>query len=218
MKYRAVFFDMDGTVLDTIEDLTNAVNEAMLHYGYPTHDTDLVRRLLGSGAKYLITGCLPEGTPRSRQEEVLAYYKSYYRTHNRILTKPYAGVRELLAELQAHGVTCAVISNKPDPDVKDLGLHFFPGVYCIGERPGIKRKPDPESILLTLAEMHMDSKEAIYVGDSENDILAARNAGVFGVSVSYGFRNRAWLEAEGASCIVDSVPALREMLLSLCIL
>jgi len=216
MGYKAVYFDMDGTVLDTLGDLVNAVNHTMRHFGCPEREWSFLRRVLGAGARNLIERSLPEGTSAEMFAEVFAYYKPWYREHSRILTKPFEGIPELLRELETEGVQTAVISNKPDPAVRELGEIFFPGICCVGERSGIPIKPDPAAILAVAKEQGVSPEDLIYVGDTEYDILAARRAGIESVIVTYGFRDRLWLEDQGAAHIVDTVPELREMLLSLC--
>ena len=214
MAYRAVLFDMDGTVLDTLEDLAAAVNACFRHFGVPEVSRDLVRAKLGNGAVYLIHACVPEGMDEERIRELIAWYKPYYDAHCRIETRPYPGIPELMAELKAKGVKQAIISNKPDPAVQELAAEFFPGLLetAVGESERVRRKPDPDAVLAAVERMGLQKEDCVYIGDTEVDLATARNAGMDVIAVSWGFRSEEHLRAAGAVRIANSVGELGKML------
>ena len=185
-----ILWDLDGTLMDTLEDLTDATNYVLAQLGYPTRTVREIRSFVGGGAKNQIARAM--GLPREdpRVEEALAIYKPYYSAHCQIKTAPYKGISEALAQLQEFPM--AVVSNKPDGAVKLLCDQYFPGFYARGERPDCPRKPAPDMIYRTMADMGLDT--CIYVGDSEVDIVTAKNAGVPCLSVLWGFRDRDQLE------------------------
>jgi len=207
-----IIFDLDGTLLDTLGDLTDAVNYTLRQFGYPEHSEAYIRSVVGSGARNLIKGSLPQNTEDSMVDSVLQVYREYYQTHSQIKTKPYAGICDVLNQLQTK-YNLAIVSNKPDSDVKILSQTFFPGVYALGERPNTPRKPAPDMIRNTME--HLGVSKAVYVGDSEVDILTANNAGLPCISVLWGFRDRELLEKCGGSCfcsraeqLIDAVESL----------
>ena len=214
MNYKAVFFDMDGTVLDTLADLQDAVNHTLSHFGYPTREPEYIRQILGFGAANLIERALPDGVSKERFEEVFAYYKPYYKEHSMIKTAPFAGIPELLDRLAAAGKKTAIISNKPDPTVQVLREKFFPEVYCLGEKPGVPIKPNPAMLLATAAHFDVAPEEVIYVGDTEFDIEGSRAAGMGLIVITHGFRDRAQLEPYSPAYMIDRVDELEKLLLS----
>ena len=211
MIYRAVLFDMDGTVLDTLQDLWAAVNVSLRRFELPEASLDRVRAGLGNGAAHLIGCC----APKERRDEVLAFYKPWYDAHCNIATRPYAGILPLMARLKAAGVRLAIISNKPDPAVQELARAYFPGLLetAVGEREGIRRKPDPDAVLAAAAQMDLPVSACVYVGDTEVDLETARRAGMDCIAVSWGFRSREQLLAAGAARIADTAEELEEMLI-----
>ena len=208
MKYKAILFDMDGTVLDTIDDLRDAVNHTLTLYGYPVCDTQQVKDATGNGARNLIAGCLPWGEATPNFEAILTEYKSYYAAHARIKTKPYEGIVALLDELQANGCKVAIVSNKPDGAVKALAAQFFPEIPAFGEA-GLPRKPAPDMVYHALEVLGADKENAVYIGDSEVDVATARNAGMDMIAVSWGFRSREHLARNGAQSIADTIAQLQ---------
>ena len=210
MGCRAVLFDMDGTVLDTLEDLWAAVNVSLGRFGLPEASRDAVRAGLGNGAAHLIACVAPE----ERREEVLAFYKPYYDAHCNIKTRPYPGILPLMARLRARGVKQAIISNKPDPAVQELASFFFPGLLetAVGESERVRVKPNPDAILAAAAEMGVALADCVYVGDSEVDVLAAKNAGLRCVSVCWGFRGEEELKAAGAKHLAHDAGELERIL------
>ena len=196
-----ILWDLDGTLLDTLADLTDALNYAMTQFGYPHRTMEDVRRFIGNGAHRLIALSVPEGAD---VDAVLQVYKTYYDAHCQIKTKPYDGIPEALAVL-GEKYPMAVVSNKPDSAVKPLCAQYFPGIFARGESADCPRKPAPDMLLKTMEAIGVD--RCIYVGDSEVDVLTARNAGVPVLSVLWGFRDRKEIEAEGGQHFCD-VPAM----------
>ena len=204
-----ILFDLDGTLLDTLEDLLDATNHALRVHGYPERTLPELRRFVGNGALNQIRLSAPEGTAPEQVQAVLDTYKPYYTAHCRIKTAPYAGIPEALAELKEK-YPVAIVSNKPDSAVKALCADFFPGIYGLGEAPDCPRKPAPDMVYKAMAAIGVDS--CIYVGDSEVDVLTARNAQVPCLSVLWGFRDREDMEAAGAEYFCEDSAKLAEKL------
>ena len=213
MKYQTILFDMDGTILDTLEDLQSSVNHMREKYGYPPCSLDEVRRFVGNGARVLMRRALPELMTPEREDALLEEYKAWYMAHNCVRTHPYAGIPALLEELRGAGVTTAVVSNKPHANTVDLAARFFPGLPAFGQQDGIPAKPAPDMVYHALAELGVEASAAAYVGDSEVDVALARNAGLPLVAVSWGFRGREALEEAGAALVVDDAATLLENML-----
>ena len=201
-----ILWDLDGTLLDTLADLTDALNYAMTQFGYPHRTMEDVRRFIVNGARRLIALSVPEGAD---VDAVLQVYKTYYDAHCQIKTKPYAGIPEALAVL-GEKYPMAVVSNKPDSAVKPLCAQYFPGIFARGESADCPRKPAPDMLLKTMEAIGVE--RCIYVGDSEVDVLTARNAGVPVLSVLWGFRDRKEIEAEGGQHFCDDPAMLVEKL------
>lgn len=189
----AVIFDMDGTLLDTLADLHGAVNHALSVCGYPERTMEEVCRFVGNGAGQLIRLATPETGDR---EKVMEEFQQYYKQHCNVLTKPYDGIPEALAAL-AKAYPLAIVSNKPDIAAKELAKIYFPGVYALGESPLCPRKPAPDMVLRAMADLGV--QRCIYVGDSDVDIVTAKNAGVPCLSVTWGFRGEDELRESGAT-------------------
>jgi len=212
-----IIFDLDGTLLDTLEDLYLAVNHTLRRYGCPERSRQEVRRFVGNGARNLILRSLP-GTPDDPElSKVLEDYQVYYDSicvdgH----TCPYPGVPEVLETLKKE-CPLAVVSNKPDISVKPLCEKFFPGVYALGASEDCPKKPQPDMVKKAMAAMGVD--RCIYVGDSEVDVITAKNAGCPCLTVLWGFRDKEELEAAGATCLCqkveDMIPMLHQMLQTL---
>lgn len=215
MKYKAVLFDMDGTVLDTLGDLAAAVNHTLREFSMPERSIAEVAAALSNGAAYLIAHTVPAGTPKELTDKVLAAYAPYYDAHCDILTGPYDGIVPLMEKLRDRGVKLAVISNKQDTAVKPLAEKYFPGLLeiAVGESAEVRRKPNPDAVLAALCHIGVEREEAIYVGDTEVDLQTARNAGMECASVDWGFRTREQLVEIGAEHIFDTVQELEEYLL-----
>ena len=189
---KAVLFDLDGTLLDTLGDLHAAVNHVLGEFGYPQRSIEEVCRFVGNGAAQLIRLAVPEGVDFV---PVLAAFQSYYAAHCDILTKPYDGILDALAVL-GQKYPLAVVSNKPDRAVKELAQIYFPGLYARGESTDCPRKPAPDMVRKALEAI--GAERCVYVGDSDVDIVTAKNAGVPCVSVTWGFRGEEELLKAGA--------------------
>lgn len=204
--YQAYIFDLDGTLLDTLDDLHSAVNAALVAYSLPIRTREEVRRFVGNGVKKLMERAVGVDN-HPDQAAILAYFKEYYGEHCKDKTKPYEGVLELLKELRARGKKCAVASNKADFAVKKLAAEYFDGLLlaAVGENEagGVKKKPAPDCIFSLLKKMSVDASEAVYIGDSEVDIQTAKNAGLPCISVTWGFKEKQFLLQNGADCLVD---------------
>ena len=204
-----ILFDLDGTLLSTLEDLTDAVNYTLRHYGCPERSQDEICSFLGYGAKYLIASSLPEGKDFD-VDAVLAFYQKYYATHSQIKTRPYDGILEALAELRK-AYPIAIVSNKPDIATKPLCKEYFGGdIYALGESASCPRKPAPDMVYQGMQAIGVET--CIYVGDSEVDVQTARNAGVPCLSVLWGFRNKEYLQKEGATHFCDDPKKLAKSL------
>lgn len=205
MKYKAILFDMDGTVLDTAADLADAVNATLRRWDRPAVTDRAVVDATGNGARTLIARCLPRGEEDPDYEAIYADYRAYYAAHALVKTAPYPGTAALLRRLMEYGVRTAIVSNKPHEAVCSLAERFFPGVPAFGERPGIPPKPSPEMVLCALKTLGVDAAAAAYVGDSEVDIATARNCRMDYIGVSWGFRGREKLrEVDPNAAVVDS--------------
>ena len=208
MTYKTVLFDMDGTLLDSLSDMHDAVNHILAENGWTARSREEIRAFVGNGARKLMERAIPETLAPQRFEAVLADYKDWYQAHNCVKTQPYPGISHVLAELETRGVKTAVVSNKPDETTRTLAARFFPGVTALGQRDGIPSKPAPEMVWSAMEQLGADARHALYVGDSEVDVEMARRAGLPLAAVAWGFRGRALLEQAGARCIVDTVPEL----------
>lgn len=203
-KYKAVIFDLDGTLLDTLCDLCDSTNAALRAFGYPERTIDEVRRFVGNGIGLLIERALPSGRENPDYEKVLDAFKADYAENCLNKTKPYDGVNELILELKKRGIKTAVVSNKIDFAVKDLAGNFFPELdSALGETEGIRRKPAPDMVIRTCDFLGVKREDSLFVGDSDVDIETAKNAGTDCVSVTWGFRDRDFLLGHGAAHFAD---------------
>lgn len=213
MKYTTILFDLDGTLLDTLDDLTDAVNRTLVRHNLPCCTRAEVRNFVGKGAKRLMELATGGAHPETF-DAMLADYKADYAANCRVRTAAYPGVVELLGTLAARGYRIGIVSNKPDDAVKALQREFFPGSVeiAVGETVGVRRKPAPDTLLAAMQQLGAKPDATVYVGDSEVDVETARNAGIPCISVSWGFRDRAILLAHGAECIVDTCAQLLSLL------
>ncbi len=217
MKYKLAIFDLDGTLLNTLDDLRISVNHSLSMFGYMERTESDIKSFVGNGVHKLIERSLPDGTGEKDAEKVFEEFRKYYSAHCSDYTKPYDGIKELLNELLSCGMIIAVVSNKSDAEVKKLTRKYFGECVdaAIGEREGIRRKPCPDSVNELLMMLGTEHSEAIYIGDSEVDIETARNAEIDMIAVSWGFRSEQTLSESGASAIARDVGMLRKMLLDL---
>ena len=213
MTYKTYIFDLDGTLLDTLGDLAASVNYALRTHGMPEHSVDDVRRFVGNGVRLLMERAVPNGAQNPRFDEAFATFRDYYMQHSLDTTRPYAGIPETLAALRAQGCRIAVVSNKMMAATQELCRHFFPDTVevAIGEHEaeGICKKPAPDTVYAALRDLGVGQEGAVYVGDSDVDILTAHNAGLPCISVLWGFRDRDFLIQHGAETFVS---APRELL------
>ena len=202
-----ILFDLDGTLLDTLEDLLSATNYALAAHGYPARTLAELRSFVGNGAYNQMRLSVPEGTAPEMIQAVLDTYKPYYTNHCQIKTAPYAGIPAVLASL-GEKYPLAIVSNKPDGAVKELCARYFPGIYALGERSDCPRKPAAD--MLKKAMEAIGAERCIYVGDSEVDVLTAKNAGAPCLCVTWGFRDREVLEEAGGMHLCDRVEEMEE--------
>ena len=215
MKYKLAIFDLDGTILDTLQDLTDSTNYVLNTNGYPIHTIDEVRRYVGNGIYLLIKRALPKGTDEKEIQRLFEQFVSYYKDHCAIKTKPYEGIKDLLVSLKEKGIKRAVVSNKGDFAVKILIDKYFPDLFeiSVGQKDGVRKKPYPDSVNEVLKELDCKNQDAVYIGDSEVDIQTAMNANMECISVSYGFRSKDFLKENKARLIVYDVKGLYKELL-----
>ncbi|MBF1183884.1 MAG: HAD family hydrolase [[Eubacterium] sulci] len=212
MKYKLAIFDMDGTILSTLDDLANGVDYALSENGLPARSKQETRAALGRGVRFLIEQSVPAGLSDAEISKVEEDFLKYYKVHSMDNTRPYDGIVELIKEVRASGVKTAVVSNKIDSAVKELCANFFEGAFDVayGERIGIPRKPDPKPINAIIDEFGLSKNEVVYIGDSEVDLLTANNAKIDHIIVTWGFRDRAFLEQNGAKNLVESMEELKK--------
>ncbi len=196
-----VIFDLDGTLLNTLEDLTDSVNYVMAQYGLPAHTIEEIRNFVGNGAAKLMERSVPQGRRNPQYDKMLEAFRAHYAAHCEDKVAPYEGIMELLETLHRQGFRMAIVSNKPDKAVKLLRNKFFAGnvEVAIGESAQIPRKPAPDMVYRALDELSSDVSHAVYVGDSEVDLQTAGNVPMKCVSVTWGFRTEEQLIAAGAA-------------------
>ena len=201
MKYRLAIFDMDGTILDTIQDLTDALNHTLRAYSLPEHSISEVMFMVGNGIHKLIERAVPEGTEGELIEKVYTDYLSYYQEHCADATKPYKGIVSIIQRLRSLGILTAVVSNKKDVAVSELCEIYFKDCFdaAVGERDGMQRKPAPDSVFEVLKKLGVRKEDAVYIGDSDVDLKTAENAGMDVIAVTWGFRSREFLAEHGAT-------------------
>lgn len=215
MSYSAMIFDMDGTVLNTLEDLAGAVNAMLRREGLEPISVDRVRRSVGNGVTVLMNKVLPGGQAYPRYAQATAFYRAYYESHSRIQTGPYPGILELLEALNARGVALAVVSNKQDAAVVPLSRAFFGDRMTVSmgvdEASGLRRKPYPDMVVAAMARLGKRPEECLYVGDSEVDVETAAQAGLDCASVTWGFRERDFLASLHPKYLIDRPEQLLEL-------
>lgn len=207
-QYRTYIFDLDGTLLDTLDDLAAAVNYTLRSYGMPEHSRDDIRRFVGNGVRLLMIRAIPDGEQNPRFEEAFETFRQYYMNHSLDCTRPYDGIPEMLSSLHQRGCRLAVVSNKFCAATQELCRHFFPDTIevAVGEHEaeGIRKKPAPDTVIEALHQLGVSADNAVYVGDSDVDIETARNAGLPCISVLWGFRDKDFLLAHGATTFISS--------------
>lgn len=211
MKYNTILFDLDGTLLYTLEDLTDSINHMLSKYGYPTHPIENIRSFVGNGLRKLVERALPEGENQEGFEEFLAEFIDYYNHHNRIKTKPYPGILETTEKLAELGVNMAIVTNKGQVATDSLMEDFFkPHItIAIGDDGKHARKPDPEPMNMALSALGVtDKSKVLYVGDSEVDATTAENADMDYVLCTYGFRDMDVLKNFKPIAFIDQIDEL----------
>lgn len=200
-----IIFDLDGTLLDTLQDLTNSVNFALRAHGLPTRTLQEVRTFLGNGYAYLIAHAANLPTGCDKHTEILSAFAAYYKDHCLEQTKPYDGIMQTLERLKAKDFKMAIVSNKGNEAVQELNARFFKAFVSIavGESKTVRRKPNPDSVLAAIKQLGSTPEESIYVGDSEVDIATAHNAMVKPVTCTWGFRDTDFLLQHGAETLID---------------
>ena len=213
--FNVYVFDLDGTLLDTLQDLANSVNYALRQHGMPEHSIDDIRRFVGNGVRLLMERAVPDGARNPQFEAAFATFRQYYMQHSLDTTRPYDGIPELIHELKNRGCQMAVVSNKMMAATQELVHHFFPDIpVAIGEHEaaGIRKKPAPDTVFEALRQLGIihhpssiihQTSDIVYVGDSEVDIETARNSGLPCISVLWGFRSRDFLLAHGATTFAE---------------
>lgn len=211
---KAVIFDLDGTLLNTLEDLKDAVNHALEQNDLPLRTLEEVRQFVGNGIDKLIERAVPEGRKNPKFESVLACMKAYYAVHCKDKTCAYEGIMPLLEELKSRDLKLAIVSNKTDAEVKVLSKEYFGDYFLasIGEKKGVEKKPAPDTALKALEELGVSKEQAVYVGDSDVDVKTAENAGLRNIAVTWGFRSKSYLKEQGAKEFIDTPSELLDLL------
>lgn len=206
MARKTLIWDLDGTLVNSLFDLQDALNHALAAQGLPQRSLDDVRRFIGNGLRRLVERAMPDGAPEAQVDAVFAAFNDYYVVHCMDKTSPYDGILEALRRLKAAGFRMAIVSNKQQYGVDMLQQAYFSDTVevAVGEHQGVRRKPEPDMVAEALGRMRLDASSAIYVGDTDVDVLTAQNSGMPCVSVLWGFRSREFLEAHGATRFITS--------------
>lgn len=215
MRYKLAVFDMDGTILNTLEDLADSTNYALKANWLPERTIDEVRRFVGNGIRLLIERAVPTDTDKKLTDKVFDTFKEYYKTHCAVKTRPYDGIKDVLLELRKAGCLTAVVSNKADFAVQDLCKDYFDNLFdfAIGEREGIKKKPAPDSVFEVLSKLNVEKDNAVYIGDSDVDFATSVNAGMDVIMVGWGFRDEEFLREKGAKRIIKQPSEILDIIL-----
>ena len=206
MKPEALIFDLDGTILDTLGDLSNSVNFALRNNNLPPRTQDEVRGFVGNGIRLLIERAVPVGTSENVINKCFVDFKNHYKENSAVLTKAYDGIEELLHKIREKGIKTAVVSNKADFAVQTLVEKYFNGLfhYSVGEKEGVRRKPCPDSVNCAIEYLGVNKDNCYYIGDSDVDIETARNSGLKCICVTWGFRDEEFLKTFSPDYIVHS--------------
>lgn len=214
MKYKLAIFDMDGTILNTLDDLADSMNHCLRVYGLAERSLQEIRMFLGNGIHWLVECSVPDGTDAETLEKVYQMFLVYYKDHCAIKTRAYEGIPQVLQSLRRAGVLTAVVSNKADYAVKILCEDYFKGMldFSVGELEGRRRKPYPDSVNAVLEKFRIAKEDAVYIGDSEVDFQTAQNAGLDVIMVGWGFRDEAFLKECGASLVIHDPAKILELI------
>lgn len=215
MKYELAIFDMDGTILNTLDDLADSLNYSLSQSGYPERTLTEVRNFVGNGIKKLIERGMPADASQNELQQAYECFNGYYKEHCHDKTKPYDGITKMLKKLREHGIKTAVVSNKADFAVRLLCTQYFEGLFdtAAGEKSGVRKKPAPDSVNTVLSELGISREKAVYIGDSDVDVMTAVNSKMNCICVDWGFRDRDFLIKNGADTIVSTTDQLLEYLL-----
>lgn len=214
MKYKLAIFDMDGTILNTLNDLADSMNHCLRAHDLPERPLQEIRTFLGNGIHWLVECSVPEGTDAETLEKVYQMFLVYYKDHCSIKTQAYEGIPQVLQSLRRAGVLTAVVSNKADYAVKILCGDYFDGLldFSVGELEGRRRKPYPDSVNAVLEKFQIAKEDAVYIGDSEVDFQTAQNAGLDVIMVGWGFRDEEFLKEHGASFVIHDPAKILELI------
>lgn len=214
MKYKAAIFDLDGTLLNTIEDLADSLNYALGKFDLPLRTVAEVNSFVGNGIRKLIERGVPQGSSQNTVDKVFEDFNSHYRLHCADKTKPYDGITDLLKCMRQAGIKTAVVSNKADYAVAQLCKKYFDGLLdvAMGEKVGLNRKPAPDMVFAVLSSLSLTAADAVYIGDSDVDIATGKNADMPVISVSWGFRKKEFLIQCGAKLIADTPSDIKSLL------
>lgn len=206
MKYKMLIFDMDGTILDTLEDLKNATNYVLREYGMPERTLEEVRRFVGNGIRNLLRQAVVDETSEEKLDTIFETFREYYKDHCADSTCPYEGITDIIITARNQGYLTAVVSNKADFAVQELCEKYFPGLFdcAVGEKDGVRRKPYPDSVLSVLEQFDLDVEDAVYIGDSDVDFQTSQNANMDVIMVGWGFREEDFLKSLGAPFVIKS--------------
>ncbi len=211
---KTLLFDLDGTVLNTIEDLTDSVNATLTAFTHPTRTLPEIASFVGNGVPMLLLRAFPEGSSDEELRRAFDFMMAHYAAHSRDKTRPYAGIPELLSRLKSEGYKLALLSNKRDPLVKPLCDHYFPDIFTavLGQREGVPRKPAPDAVFELLMRIGSTPSDAVYIGDSDVDIVTGHHAGIPAIGVLWGLRDEACLRNAGAVWLARSADELYDLL------
>lgn len=213
--YKHVIFDLDGTLLNTIDDLADAGNHVCTLHSWPTHTVDAFKLMVGNGIPKLVERFAPQGTSQEMLDQAYQEFMDWYGVHKEDKTAPYAGMPEVAKALREAGVSIAVLSNKADVMAGPVVEHYYPGIFPVvqGALPGLPTKPDPTLLYKLMERLGATQEDTLFVGDSNVDIRTAKNGGLTGCGVLWGFRSREELEAAGADVIVSTPQELQDLIL-----
>lgn len=213
--YKHVIFDLDGTLLNTIDDLADTGNHVCTLHGWPTHTVDAFKLMVGNGIPKLVERFAPQGTSQEVLDQAFQEFMDWYGVHKEDKTAPYAGMPEVAKALREAGVSIAVLSNKADVMAGPVVEHYYPGIFPVvqGALPGLPTKPDPTLLHKLMDRLGATQEDTLFVGDSNVDICTAKNGGLTGCGVLWGFRSREELEAAGADVIVSTPQELLDLIL-----
>lgn len=214
MRYKLAIFDMDGTILNTLEDLADCMNYCLQKHGYPQRTIGEVKSFVGNGIRKLVERAVPTGTSEQDIDQVFKTFNDYYKDHCAIKTRPYEGIPEVIQEMRRRGILTAVISNKADYAVKSLCEDYFKGLFdfSLGDREGYRRKPYPDNVNAVMDKFQVHRSEAVYIGDSEVDLQTARNARIDVIMVGWGFRDEDFIKSQGADFVIHTPAEILEHL------